>query len=708
MDVTTRSKNATEIGYLGGYTLLFLGLPLLVWQIIPENQLDIIQSDFLAVHSLMETFSVVVSALIFFTVYGTRNTAYSLRTIVLGCAFFATAMFDTFHFLSYISMPDFVTPNSPNKSILFWLAARFSVGVGLLLYVIWPWADNSQVKWARHVLLLTLIGSIAISTIIIFFPQYLPVMFISGTGLTDTKIFLEWLVFAIYIFTALTLYRHRKETNKFNIKYLMLALLLMALAELFLTTYTRVSNTANLLGHIYKVFAYFFLYRAIFSETVRQPFQQIKKMLSHDELTGLASRSAFNELLSLEIEHSETEKSECAVILMGLDHFKTVNATLGHERGDLLLMAVAERIRRILPLPATVARFSGDMFSILLKNGNINQATELGNKLLASMEEEFNLGRDVLEIGASLGVVSYPQDGETVSELLRNADVSLHRAKAEGRNCMVVFSHELSESVNRHALLESRMKHALERDEFYLVYQPKIDMTSGNIGGWEALLRWQSPELGAVSPAEFIPVAEQSGLILQIGDWVLAEACRQVAEWKSTGHFNGAVAVNLSARQFCQKDLPEKIEAFLTKAAINADDITLEITESDIMDNPAQTSIMLNQLEKLGVYAAIDDFGTGHSSLSYLKTFPIRWLKIDRSFIRDIPSDENDVAIVNSIMSLGHSLGLKVIAEGTETQEQIDYLRSVDCDSVQGYFYSRPLPADECVSLMQKTYGLTA
>ena len=201
---------------------------------------------------------------------------------------------------------------------------------------------------------------------------------------------------------------------------------------------------------------------------------------------------------------------------------------------------------------------------------------------------------------------------------------------------------------------------------------------------------------------EFIPVAEQSGLILQIGDWVLAEACRQVAEWKANGCYSGAIAVNLSARQFCQKDLPEKIERILSEAGINADDITLEITESDIMDNPAQTSVMLDQLKKLGVYAAIDDFGTGHSSLSYLKTFPIRWLKIDRSFIRDIPSDENDVAIVRSIMSLGHSLGLKVIAEGAETQEQIDYLRSIYCDSVQGYFYSRPLPPNECVSLMQK------
>ena len=386
---------------------------------------------------------------------------------------------------------------------------------------------------------------------------------------------------------------------------------------------------------------------------------------------------------------------------MGLDHFKTVNATLGHERGDLLLMAVAERILSVLPSSAFVARFSGDMFSILLTTGDIKHARRLGKILLTAMEDEFNLGADVLEIGASLGIVSFPQDGDTVSVLLRNADVSLHKAKMEGRNCMVVFSHDLSESVNRHALVESRMKHALDRNEFSLAYQPKIDISSGRIGGWEALLRWQSPELGAVSPVEFIPVAEQSGLILQIGDWVIHETCRQVAEWKSKGLHTGAIAVNLSARQFRQKDLPEKIEKILEAAGVNAGDITLEITESAIMDNPTSTSAMLDQLEQLGVYAAIDDFGTGHSSLSYLKTFPIRWLKIDRSFICDIPTDENDVAIVRSIIGLGHSLGLKVVAEGVETEEQLDYLRSIQCDAIQGYYYSRPLPPDECVAFIE-------
>jgi diguanylate cyclase (GGDEF)-like protein len=697
---TTMSKHTSAIEYRIGIFILLIGIPLLIWQAFPANQQGITETEFLAIHNLMETFSIIVSALIFFTVYGTRDTTRSLKVIVLGSAFLGAALFDTFHFLSYIGMPDFFSPNSPNKSILFWLAARIMVGIGILLYVIWPWQSQSNAINYQRTLSITLIIVLVLSLTILFYPHALPTMFTTGVGLSDIKIMMEWLVFGMYLLSAGILYRKRHSNDKFNIKYLMLALMLMAFGELFFTIYTHVSNTANLLGHVYKVFGYYFLYRAIFSETVRQPFQQIQKMLSHDELTGLPSRAAFQQRLEQTIEAARREESTCSVLLLGLDHFKTVNATLGHERGDLLLMAVAERIRNSLPASAFVARFSGDMFSILLKNGDIKMASRLGKILLTAMEDEFNLGADVLEIGASVGVVSYPHDGDSVSVLLRNADVSLHKAKSEGRNCMVLFSKDLSETINRHALVESRMKHALDKNEFSLHFQPKIDIGSGQIDGWEALLRWNSPELGTVSPAEFIPVAEQSGLILQIGDWVLRQASRQAAEWKREGYLAGAIAVNLSARQFRQKDLPDKIKTFLHDASIDPADITLEITESDIMDNPSMASAMLDDLKRVGIYAAIDDFGTGHSSLNYLKTFPISWLKIDRSFIRDIPNDENDVAIVRSIISLGHSLGLKVIAEGVETMEQYEYLRSINCDAIQGYYYSRPLPPDECLEFM--------
>lgn len=685
-----------------GILLLIIGLPLLAWQAFPANQLLLLsESGFLVAHTLMETFAVIVAALIFFVAYGTRDTVRSRRVITLGCAFLAAALFDVFHFLSYSGMPDFVSANSPNKAILFWLGGRLAVGAGLLLYILLAESKPPQVRWARRILLSTLLLVVFITYLILYSPDIFPVMFIAGQGLSAAKIVTEWLVFGIFITAAIMLYMRRQRVVNCNVTSLMLALLLMAVGELFFTLYVQVTNTANLLGHVYKVIGYFYLYWAIFAEAVRQPFNQIREMLAHDELTGLASRSAFNEQLGQTIELAKETGAPCGVILMGLDHFKTVNATLGHEQGDLLLAAVAERIRNILPVSASVARFSADIFSILLPQAGIDEATRWGNNLRAAMTQEFNLDNDLLEISASMGVAVFPQHGDTVSVLLRYADLSLHKAKTEGRNCLAVFSHDLSESINRRALISSRMKHALEQGEFHLHYQPKVILDSGAIGGWEALLRWQSAELGAVSPAEFIPVAEENGLILPIGEWVLREACKQLRSWQDAGLNAGGVAVNLSARQFRQKDLSGKIESILRETGVAATDISLEITESVIMDDPATASSILARLAQLGINMAVDDFGTGYSSLSYLKTFSLHCLKIDRSFIRDIPDDVNDLAIVHSILGLGHNLGLMVIAEGVETLEQLEYLRKEDCDAIQGYYFSKPLPPDECAELMR-------
>jgi EAL domain-containing protein (putative c-di-GMP-specific phosphodiesterase class I) len=349
-----------------------------------------------------------------------------------------------------------------------------------------------------------------------------------------------------------------------------------------------------------------------------------------------------------------------------------------------------------------MARFSGDEFVILLENTTVEQAKQTGQTLLQAMAREFDLGNDRLSISASIGIVTYPTDGESASVLMRYADLALHRAKAAGRNCLVVFSRDLSEEIQRRVLLESRLKHALERNELALHYQPKLEIRSGRLMGWEALLRWQSPGLGAVSPEEFIPVAEQSGLILPIGDWVLREACRQMRAWQDQGLAAGTMAVNLSTRQFRQTDLAEEISAALADTGLAPDDLELELTESSIMDNLDAAASVLAELEQLGIRIAVDDFGTGYSSLSYLKTFSIHCLKIDRSFIRDIPGDDNDTAIVRTIIALARNLGLIVVAEGVETDAQLAYLRANQCDQVQGFLFSRPLPPGECIKLMRE------
>ena len=684
-----------------GTLLLAASIPLLLWQAVPANQLVISSPTFLAAHSMMEVFAIIVAALVFFTGHGVQETERSIRAMALGYAFLAVALFDTLHFLSYAGMPDLISPNSPHKAIVFWLCGRFAAGIGLLAYVLLPESPATRFQANRYGWAVLLLVLVALSVWLLASPQVVPAMYVIGEGLTGLKVALEWGVFGFYLAVAALLFVRRPRITHCDFESLMLALLLMAVGELFFTVYVHVSSTANLLGHTYKVFAYYFLYRAIYAEAVSRPFRQMRHMLGHDDLTGLPNRTAFNDELKLAMARSRQD-APSAVLLLDLDHFQNVNDTLGHEQGDLLLMAVAQRIRASLPTAAFLARFSGDEFVILLENASADEARQVGESLLRAMASEFDVGSDRLEISASIGIVTCPTDGESASILMRYADLALHRAKLAGRNCLVTFSRDLSEEIQRRVLLEGRLKHALARNEFRLHYQPKLEILSGRLMGWEALLRWQSFELGAVSPEEFIPVAEQSGLILPIGDWVLREACRQLRVWQEQGFAAGTMAVNLSTRQFRQKDLAEEIGSILADAGLAPGDLELEITESSIMDNLSSASTVLGELQRQGIRIAVDDFGTGYSSLSYLKTFPIHCLKIDRSFIRDIPGDDNDTAIVRTIIALASSLGLTVVAEGVETDAQLAYLRANHCDQVQGYLFSRPMPPDECIRLMQQ------
>ena len=681
--------------------LLAASFPLLLWQAIPTNQAAISAPAFLAAHSIMEIFAIIVAALVFFTGHGARESVRSIRSVALGYAFLAVALFDILHFLSYLGMPDLVSPNTPHKAILFWLCGRIAAGLGLLLYVLIPDAPATRDSARRGALAVVLLGVGAIAAVFLIAPQAVPSMYEAGTGLTPLKVALEWGVFGFYLAIAGLLYLRHRQITLCDAGSLMLALLLMAAGELFFIVYVEVSSTANLLGHVYKVFAYYFLYLAIYADAVSRPFRQMRHMLTHDDLTGLPNRTAFNDRLNLAVARAR-EDAPCSILLLDLDHLQNVNDTLGHEHGDLLLVAVAGRIRASLPETAFMARFSGDEFVILLENTTVEQAKQMGQVLLQVMSREFDLGEDRLGISASIGIVTNPADGDSASALMRYADLALHRAKAAGRNCLVVFSRDLSEEIQRRVLLESRLKHALERNELALHYQPKLEIMSGRLMGWEALLRWHSPGLGDVSPEEFIPVAEQSGLILPIGDWVLREACRQLRTWQDQGLAAGTMAVNLSTRQFRQTDLSEKIGAALADTGLAPGDLELELTESSIMDNLDAAAGVLSELEQLGIRIAVDDFGTGYSSLSYLKTFSIHCLKIDRSFIRDIPGDDNDTAIVRTIIALARNLGLIVVAEGVETDAQLAYLRANHCDQVQGYLFSRPLPPGECVRLMRE------
>ena len=690
-----------HVSYWIGGALLLLSIPLLIWQSFPANQITLSVSGFLALHSLAETFSIVVAALIFFTAYGTRAAMRSLRSVAVGCAFLGVAVFDTLHFLSYVGMPDLVSANSPHKSIWFWLYGRVAAGLALLAYVLVPESHVDRPAVFRVLFAMTLLAVAGLSLPVLVAPQAMPGMFVDGVGLTPLKIGAEWGVFAVYIATAVLIYARRKIIAHGDTSSLLLALLLMAAGELFFTMYITVNSTANLLGHVYKVVAYYFLYRALYSEVVRQPYVRIQNMLTHDELTGLHSRTAFNEELAQCIESHREGSEGCALLLFGLDRFKNVNATLGHERGDLLLRAVAGRLRQALPEDAFIARVGGDNFAVLLRQVTVEQARHVGENLLKAMDQSFEIGEDRIAVSASIGIVNYPSDGNTASLLLRHAELSMHRAKRAGRDCLAVFSQELAQEVERRARIESNLRGAVERGELVLHFQPKVALDSGAIVGWEALLRWSSPELGAVSPAEFIPVAEETALILPIGEWVLREACRQLARWQELGLDTGSMAVNLSARQFRQTNWAEVTKSILAETGVQPDKLELEVTETAIIDNADSATVILDKLRALGVRISVDDFGTGHAALRYLNTFPIDNLKIDRSFVSDIPDNPESVAIVRAIVGLARSLELRVIAEGVETQAQFQHLRGEGCDEMQGHLFSPSIPADRCAEMMR-------
>ena len=684
---TPKKSNLAGIGYL------LASVPLLIWQVVPVHQMDISQNGFLVAHSVMEMFAVVVAFMVFFTAYGEHDVDRSWRSVLLSYAALATGLFDMTHMLAYIGMPDLYNVNTPHKAIVFWLLGRASIASGLLIYVWLPDQGVVRTIYRRLGLLLTVTTVIVSSILLLLYMDKLPQLFVPGYGLTSLKVWLEWIIFFVFATTAGVLYLRRNRVVNCDVDHLLLALLLMAVAELFFTIYVKVSNTANLLGHVYKVIAYYYLYHAIYSDTVRRPFKQIAQMLVTDGVTGLPNRRGLTERLEQTLGAAATHNRRFALLLLNLDHFHSVNAIFGHEVGDMLLVNVARRIQGSLPGQAFVARFSNDEFCILIDNTDVTQAERFGRTLQDKLGQGFLLGNDHVETGASLGLVMYPEDGKSSSVLLSRANMALHHAKQHGRNGLAVFSNELSQQLERKVQLENGLKKALERREFYLHYQPKVDLSNGRIVGAEALLRWDSQELGTISPLEFIPVAEETGQILAIGEWVMHEACQQIGRWYDKGLPITGLAVNVSTRQFRQKDFVNKVKRVLQVTHVPAGLLELEVTESAIMDNIEAAAAMLRELSGLGIRIAIDDFGTGYSSLGYLKNFALHALKIDRSFIRDIPGDEDDAMLVRMIITLANNLGLLVVAEGVETAAQLTYLETSQCDQMQGYYFSRPLTA---------------
>jgi diguanylate cyclase (GGDEF)-like protein len=450
----------------------------------------------------------------------------------------------------------------------------------------------------------------------------------------------------------------------------------------------------------------------------RQAEEQIVRLAYYDHLTELPNRMLFHDRLAQALARAQRSRSMVAVLFHDLDQFKLINDTLGHSVGDALLKAVAARLVHLLrrtdsvgrvegaEADLTLARLGGDEFVVLIEGvRGADDAATVATRVLDAFSQPFAVGAREIFVTPSIGIALSPHDGESAEELIKNADAAMYFAKEQGRNTFRFFDRSMNARAQQRLNLEHELRHALERRELELFYQPQLDIRSNRVSGAEALLRWRHPTRGLVAPMEFIPMAEETGLIVPIGEWVLRTACGHAAAWEAAGFSGLRIAVNLSRCQLRERGLPELVDRIMRDAGVTASQMQLEITESAVMHDPDLAISILREVKERGVQLAIDDFGTGYSSLSHLKRFPIDALKIDRSFIKDIPTDRDSMAIARAITAMGGSLDLKVIAEGIETEGQLAFVREHGCDEAQGYLFSRPVPVAEMSAFFARSRG---
>jgi diguanylate cyclase (GGDEF)-like protein len=433
-----------------------------------------------------------------------------------------------------------------------------------------------------------------------------------------------------------------------------------------------------------------------------QAEERIRYLATHDVLTGLPNRASFSQLLEFSIKSARRNERKCAVLFVDLDRFKIINDSLGHAAGDALLVEVGHRLRGCVRESDVVVRLGGDEFIVMLNDiADNGQAAIVAQKVLAAISPAFTLAGQECHTTASIGIAMFPSDGADVETLTKNADVAMYLAKQDGKNNFRFFTAGVKTQSIELLMLETSLRHAVERSQFLLHYQPKVDLATGRITGVEALLRWTHPDLGMLPPMQFIPLAEETGLIVPIGRWVLREACAQNMVWQRQGLRAVSMAVNLSPRQFLDENLLHDIDAALAASGMPPGLLQLEVTESMVMQNVPRAIKLLDAIQSRGIRLAIDDFGTGYSSMSLMKQFPIDTIKIDRSFVRDLPDDCEDKAIAQAIINMGKALGMTVVAEGVETSQQQTFLREHACDEMQGFLFSKPVPPDQLADLLR-------
>jgi len=658
----------------------------------------------LPLHITMETFSITVAVLVFAVAWHSQQ-HQSLSNPMLACAFLAIALLDLAHMLSYKGMPVLVTPASPEKAIAFWLVSRLLLAVTLLAVA---------VRLCHRITLprpLLLAGALCLVALVgymqLFEPQRWPRTFIEGQGLTRFKLGAEWLIIALFGVAGWAFWRGRARGERAYVDGMLAATLVSVLAELCFTAYANVNSFYSLLGHLYKIVSYGFIYQVVFVSSVRAPYERLAiemnervaaqkradYMAHFDSLTGLPNLNLLEDRTRQAMAAALKLKGAVAVLYVDLDHFKMVNDSFGRAFGDQVLCTTACRLQRALPDSAMLARAGGDEFVVLLADlADAEGASGVIEQLFDQLAEPFVVQRQEMVLSTSIGVAVGPNDGMDFPCLLRNAEMAMYKAKEAGRRTWCYYNAALDAEMRGRLYLINGLRVAIERNELFLDYQLQLDLVSGAVVGAEALVRWQHPQWGLVSPGQFIPAAEQSGLIVEIGEWVIGEACRQAALWRANGVGIPRVAVNVAAIQLHQGALEQTVMGALARTGLPSSALELELTESSLIENTEQVVVTLARLKALGVTLAIDDFGTGYSCLAYLRRLAVDTLKIDRSFVCDLPTEDGH-AIVAAIIHMAESLGLSTLAEGVEDEDAAAELRRLGCHQAQGFLFARPVRA---------------
>lgn len=794
---------------------------------LPPVNLFSVPGSYLPVHLSLEFIALAVSVMVYALAWNLRDRGSNAQVMLLGWASLVVTLVGLAHALSFVGMPDFVTPSSSGKAINFWLVARFAAAAGLLSAAI-----VGSRRWNPRVWFVGVGLSIVLTCLVwwigLYHADLLPTMFVEGQGLTTLKVVLEYVLVALY-WTAAFLFMRRSIVAGSDEGWLAAASWTLGLAELFFTLYFVVSDLNNLLGHVYLVIAYGMIYQGVFAAGVRQPYvllagertlfrtlidaipdivilkdadgryraanvaaqayvglpeeqivghrdadlfpgpvveeiqrldqeslasqapthaqvvrpdpetgtmlnfesvriplvdeqgvrqgviglhrniteqlrtnDHIQELANFDQLTHLPNKALLGDRFTQAAHHADRQHESIAFVVIDVDDFKSVNDTLGHAAGDQVLLEVVSRLRGHMREGDTVARLDGDAFALLLRDADEGGAALVTQRMLEQLRHPYSVGGLELLLSATAGVSIFPTDGSEYDALYRCAETALHEAKREGRGTARFFSTEQQERVKHRLELLAALAHAVPNGELHLCYQPQLRLDTGDIEGFEALVRWDHPTLGLIAPSDFIPLAEQSSLILDIGLWTLDRAVRDAVEWQRQHGFVGRMSVNVSAVQLHRGDLVADVERVLAQHGLPPSQLTLELTETTAMKDPLAAIDIMQRLHALGIHVAIDDFGTGYSSMAYLKRFDASAVKIDASFVRALPDDANDAAIVRAIVGLSRSLSSTTCAEGVETPEQLEFLRASGCEVVQGYLIGKPMPANQVIEFLHR------